>query len=246
MKKIVISISLILMISGSLLAEDAITINETGNVVIQNPVEMQSIVKIQYNKDGKGSVSLTLQDILRQLTPPGSIQPYGGTTAPEGWLLCNGDSVSQDDYPDLFDVIGTNFGTDGSGNFNLPDLRGMFLRGKNDGATIEVNYNGTVVTEPVDKDADIRISLKPGGASNDAVGSYQGDAIRNITGYARVATMSRTAVPPFSYGTNYGDSFDTSSGNRYDSLLHFNAASQVPTGADNRPRNVSVNYIIKY
>lgn len=55
--------------------------------------------------------------------PIGSIVPYGGTTAPSGWLTCNGRAVNRSTYKDLFDVIGTSYGAgDGSTTFNLPDL----------------------------------------------------------------------------------------------------------------------------
>ena len=56
--------------------------------------------------------------------PLGTINAFGGTTAPEGWLLCQGQAISRTDYADLFAVIGTNFGSgDGSTTFNLPDMR---------------------------------------------------------------------------------------------------------------------------
>ncbi len=62
--------------------------------------------------------------------PVGSIQAYGGTTAPWGWLLCQGQAISRATYAELFNVIGTSFGSgDGSTTFNVPDLRGEFLRG---------------------------------------------------------------------------------------------------------------------
>lgn len=62
--------------------------------------------------------------------PLGTINAFGGATAPEGWLLCQGQALSRTTYKDLFDVIGTSFGSgDGSTTFNLPDLRGEFLRG---------------------------------------------------------------------------------------------------------------------
>jgi hypothetical protein len=63
----------------------------------------------------------------------GTISAYGGNTAPTGWLLCDGTAVSQTTYADLFAVIGCNFGCSG-GNFNLPDLRGRFLRGRDGGS----------------------------------------------------------------------------------------------------------------
>lgn len=63
-------------------------------------------------------------------TPLGTINAFGGTTAPEGWLLCQGQALSRTDYKDLFDVIGTNFGSgDGSTTFNLPDMREATTKG---------------------------------------------------------------------------------------------------------------------
>lgn len=56
--------------------------------------------------------------------PIGTILPYGGTTAPSGWFLCQGQAISRTDYADLFAVIGTAFGSgNGSTTFNIPDLR---------------------------------------------------------------------------------------------------------------------------
>lgn len=60
---------------------------------------------------------------VTNLIPVGTILPYGGSTAPEGYLLCNGQAVSRTTYSDLFDVIGTTYGTgDGNTTFNLPAL----------------------------------------------------------------------------------------------------------------------------
>ena len=55
--------------------------------------------------------------------PVGAIIPFAGSTVPEGWLLCDGSTVSRADYSDLFDVIGTTYGIgDGSTTFALPSL----------------------------------------------------------------------------------------------------------------------------
>lgn len=62
-------------------------------------------------------------------SPIGSILPYGGTTAPSGWMICNGASLLRTDYAELFAIIGTAFGSADSTHFNIPDLRGEFLRG---------------------------------------------------------------------------------------------------------------------
>jgi microcystin-dependent protein len=60
----------------------------------------------------------------------GLISAFGGTSAPTGWLACDGSAVSRTTYSDLFSAIGTTWGVgDGSTTFNVPDLRGAFLRG---------------------------------------------------------------------------------------------------------------------
>jgi len=63
--------------------------------------------------------------------PAGCIQMYGGSTAPTGFLLCDGGAVSRASYADLFAIIGTTYGAgDGSTTFNVPDLRQKFPLGK--------------------------------------------------------------------------------------------------------------------
>jgi len=62
---------------------------------------------------------------------PGIIFDYAGATAPNGFLLCAGQAVPRSDYPQLFDVIGITYGPgDGSTTFNLPDLRGRVIAGR--------------------------------------------------------------------------------------------------------------------
>ncbi len=106
--------------------------------------------------------------------PIGTILPYGGDLtdgstvrqlADNGWLLCDGASYSKADYPHLSDVVGTAFGTSSSSRFNVPDLRGRFVRGVD---------NGT----GKDPDAKSRAHSAPGGNQGDKVGSVQEDAMQ--------------------------------------------------------------------
>lgn len=63
----------------------------------------------------------------------GTVLPFAGSTAPDGWLLCYGQAVSRTTYAVLFAVIGTTYGIgDGSTTFNVPDLRGRVAAGKDD------------------------------------------------------------------------------------------------------------------
>lgn len=85
--------------------------------------------------------------LYKQMTPIGSISAYGGTSAPSGWLLCQGQAVSRTTYSALFSVIGTNFGAgNGSTTFNIPDLRGEFLRGAGTNAHSGCGNGGSVGT----------------------------------------------------------------------------------------------------
>jgi len=170
----------------------------------------------------------------------GTISAYGGTSVPanSGWLLCDGSAVSRTTYADLFAVISTNFGSgDGSTTFNLPDLRGRFLRG------VDLPITGR------DPDSGARTPMATGGATADAVGSVQLDAFKN-----HYITL-RTGV------VNYLDGVTATAGTfTYLTIpaQHNIEASAAPStsyrllgdsnggGNETRPINAYVNYIIKY
>ena len=65
------------------------------------------------------------------IAPTGAVIPYAGSTAPTKWLLCDGASVSTTTYAALFAITGYTYGGSGP-NFNLPDLRGRAVFGKDD------------------------------------------------------------------------------------------------------------------
>ena len=61
------------------------------------------------------------------IIPVGTMWMYAGSSAPTGWLLCNGAAVSRTTYADLFAVIGETYGVgDSSTTFNLPDMREVY------------------------------------------------------------------------------------------------------------------------
>ncbi|WP_415772830.1 phage tail protein [Neisseria sp. CP9] len=75
--------------------------------------------------------------------PTGAIAYFAHTTIPFGWLKANGAAVSRTVYANLFALIGTTYGAgDGRTTFNLPDLRGEFIRSWDDGRTVD---NGRVI-----------------------------------------------------------------------------------------------------
>ena len=161
----------------------------------------------------------------------GTISAYGGNTAPTGWLLCDGTAVSQTTYADLFAVIGCNFGCSG-GNFNLPDLRGRFLRGRDGGAGR-------------DPDSGARTAMSTGGNTADNVGSVQVDGFQGhwhdiINGFN-------------GGGGSNGITTDAAAQNTAAAGLN-KAASPITDGShgtprtasETRPVNAYVNWIVKY
>lgn len=70
-----------------------------------------------------------LKNFGKTVVPIGSVIFYLGTTIPDGYLLCNGASLSRTEYPELFEVLGTKCGSVDSAHFNLPNLHHRFIEG---------------------------------------------------------------------------------------------------------------------
>ena len=175
--------------------------------------------------DGK---RLLNADDLSGMVPSGAVLYFAGQTAPAGWLKANGAAVSRTAYAALFAAIGTTYGAgDGSTTFNLPDLRGEFMRGWDDGRGIDRGR---------------------------AFGSAQGDAIRNITG--SIDTGSHNGQQLFDEATTKGAlaisrrqwkvwTADSGDGGNNPAAFDFDASRVVPTAAENRPRNIALLACIK-
>jgi microcystin-dependent protein len=93
-----------------------------------------------------GSLSRGTKADQFSYVPAGTVLPFAGDTAPSGWAICNGDPVSRTDYAELFTAIGELWGVgDGSTTFNLPDMRGQFLRGLDISGVVDPDGAGRVV-----------------------------------------------------------------------------------------------------
>lgn len=91
------------------------------------------------DKIANGSISLAdLADSLKaSLLPTGSVVPFAGSTAPSGFLLCQGQAVSRSTYSALYAVLGNTYGAgDNSTTFNLPDMRGRVPMGVGQGPSL--------------------------------------------------------------------------------------------------------------
>jgi len=213
-----------------LYAQEAFKIIQNGNVGIgvDNPSAKLEV-------DGNIKANGRVMDKTGFVMPVGTVLPFAGDTAPQGWLLCDGTSYDGSDgsqYRELYLVIRTNFGGSGE-TFNVPDLRGKFLRGVDNGAGI-------------DPDSSTRTALMAGGNSGDTVGSYEEDAFQGH--YHQF--FGRTAPETYGSGSNHCEDEAITS---VDNHLQFigNPKSDGVNGtprvsSETRPLNVAVNYIIKY
>ena len=169
-----------------------------------------------------------LSAAIQSSIPSGTVIHFAGQTAPAGWLKANGAAVSRTAYAALFAAIGTTYGAgDGRSTFNLPDLRGEFIRGWDDGRGIDRGR---------------------------ALGSAQGDAIRNITG--SIDTGSHNGQQLFDEATATGAlaisrkqwkkwTGDSGDGGNNPAAFDFDASRVVPTASENRPRNIALLACIK-
>jgi microcystin-dependent protein len=163
-----------------------------------------------------------LSSLITQGIPSGAVQAFAMSAAPTGWLKSDGSAVSRTTYADLFTAIGTTFGSgDGSTTFNLPDLRGEFVRGWDDGRGVD---------------------------SGRSFGSAQSWAIENIVGTftdIRVRlnnVFSATGAFTGSTGANSGDN---GNGGAATANFDFDASRVVNTASETRPRNIALLYCIK-
>lgn len=158
-----------------------------------------------------------------RLVPAGALMPYAGSTAPSGWLLCYGQSLSATAYPDLFAAIGYTYGG-GLGSFNLPDLRGRTVAGKD-------NMGGTSAN---------RLTGLSGGVDGDVLGGTGGEEAHTLT-IAEMPAHTHTITAAL-----VTDNTESGQGDREPSNTNLTTN---PTGGDGAHNTVQptiiLNYIIK-
>lgn len=166
--------------------------------------------------------------LATQVVPPGVVAPFVGGTAPPGWLFCDGAAVSRTTYANLFAIIGTSSGVgDGSTTFNLPDYRGRFLRGADEGTGR-------------DPDAIAR-TAENGGSPGPGIGSLQDDALEGHFHYIKAIVGSAVGGSALSFNANRTD-WNINTGSQVDFL----GVTAFAGGSETRPTNVAVKFIVKY
>lgn len=174
-------------------------------------------------------LAASLQDLF---VPVGSISAYAGSTAPTGWVLCFGQAVSRATYATLFARIGTTYGLgDGTTTFNLPDLRGRTLAGKD-------NMGGTAAN---------RLTNQSGGVDGLTLGAGGGAEVHTLT-IAQMPSHNHTKTLLGRFGAN-GDPYTDAQSSSGDSGADSQLLTTDNTGGGGAHNNVQptmiVNYIIK-
>ena len=161
----------------------------------------------------------------QQFWKAGDIKASLVNTTPPGWLKANGAIVSRTTYAALFAAIGTKYGSgNGSTTFQLPDLRAEFLRGWDDGRGVDNartlgSLQAQMVLQHIHR-MPVGINLEP------------------PAGFTRGTTANK---PGISGPDNDNWFWDTNDGTNIDGTV--NSAGVI--GSENRPRNISVLYLIK-
>ena len=156
--------------------------------------------------DGSVDTDKIADSAKNELAPIGSLSAFAGSTAPNKWLICNGAAVSRATYSDLYAVVGDVYGNgDGSTTFNLPDLRGEFIRGLDGGRGVDAARTlGSAQSDLLKSHTHQVQNVFSGGGTGDE------------ENYVSNVTASRSTIDTLSSG-----------------------------GAETRPRNIAMNYIIK-
>jgi microcystin-dependent protein len=170
--------------------------------------------------DGSGALSWATVSTPAGV-PTGSVFTMATTTVPSGYLECDGAAVSRTTYADLFAAIGTTWGSgNGSSTFNVPDLRGEFVRGWDNGRGVDSSRSfatsqGDAITDHTHK---VRSEGESGG---------DGSNLRN--------TDPDNNAPTRTGGfNNYVTGVDA-----------FISGSSTVTATETRPRNIAMMYVIK-
>lgn len=164
-----------------------------------------------------------------QFWKPGDIKGTLSTVSWTGWLVADGAAVSRTTYAALFAAIGTTYGSgDGSTTFNLPDLRGEFLRGLDNGRGVDAGRTlGSAQASMVQTHKHV-MSWGEGAGTNAGDGYFGRTDTSVYRGHGSQSDINNRL-------------FYTNDGTNYDGTV--NAAGVI--GNETRPRNVAVRWLIK-
>lgn len=189
---------------------------------------------------------------------PGMIAMVGYTAnPPTGWLKCNGAQISRTTYSALFSAIGTTYGSgDGSTTFHLPDFRGVFPRGFDDGrgydsgrvfgsyqdsANKSHNHGGVTGNQSHDHTHGFSATTSWAGEHTHSQTGYNGSTDGSVFAHSGSSGGAYTLITGAGGGHNHTLSGTTNGMN----ANHAHSISSDGT-TESRPRNLAINFAIKY
>ncbi len=144
--------------------------------------------------------------------PPGVVIPFAGSAAPDGWLLCYGQSLLRASYVDLFAAIGTTFGAADGTHFNLPDMRGRVPAGKDD-------MGGSAAS---------RLTTGASGVNGASLGASGGAETHALTTAQLAAHNHGVTDPGHTHGHNAAQTYSSgSSGTGGSAIFYLQAAATI-------------------
>lgn len=201
------------------------------------------------DSSAKGASTAFVQNAIAQLVPTGTILAFGGVTAPNGFLICNGSAVSRTAYANLFAVIGTRYGAgNGSTTFNLPKLNdGSFVRGV---APSGVGTKYSASLPPLTASSAGAHTHTRG--TMEIKGAVSSGVVEENATFSGAFTRGSLGQGGTGLGQDYGLTFTASKGwtgatssNGAHTHTVANSAGVAMNGTTVLPQSVGVNYIIK-
>lgn len=237
--------------SSGALAWNADVINTRGGQTINGSLNLDHLTANGiWSRGGmwkNGDQPVATERYASERVPVGTIQMFAGDSAPPGWVLCHGGTISGDQFPDYRNVVGTRFGGDWN-NPGIPDMRGLFVRGAGTGSHI-LNNRGQ---DGYGKD---RLGVGCDGMHVGGVQAQQMSYHKHAGGwgeYQRHEAPFGASVYQGYLGTRKYSDWDNASyftndgfelGGHRDATGTLNREGLI--GYETRPWNISLNYIIK-
>lgn len=187
--------------------------------------------------------------------PAGAVIYRASNSVPDGYLKANGAEVSRATYADLFSAIGTLYGAgDGSTTFNLPDLRGEFIRGFDDGKGVDVGrIFGSSQTDSIKSHTHTAVAENAGEHTHTGSTAASGGHSHSFSYYRTTPTGASGAATGSGFTNTLSSSTTASAGNHTHTMnldvagSHNHPVTVEPTGgAETRPRNMAMLALIKY
>ena len=197
---------------------------------VQHTEVVDTLTSTSTTNPSSANQAKVLKELIDIGSQVGDIKFTAGSVAPTGWIRADGSAISRTTYADLFSVVGTIYGTgNGTTTFNLPDLRGEFIRGWDDSRGADSGRTLGSFQDSDNKSHDHSATSSTTGSHRHSIPSRGNDSTGN--GYVEDASSGGTARTTYTgYEGSHSHTITVGSSG----------------GTESRPRNVAMLAVIKY